>query len=131
MPKSRTPPVCNSDICSIVLSANGCTHPPTQQSLKGPVGLLINAVCIWFSQYCTQRTRSCSDNPAPFQSIPVDHSIYIAANSQLNQMQVVAGGRYPGQRGKLSPYGNGTKTKTLIRPNLTSVRSLGPIRAVV
>ena len=47
-PKSRTPAVPNSDKCSIVLSANGCTHPPpvtlspsseTQQSPTGPVGL--------------------------------------------------------------------------------------------
>ena len=37
----------------IVLSANGCTHPPTQQSPTGPVGLL---------------THSCNNNPAPLHS---------------------------------------------------------------
>ena len=35
------------------------------------------------------------------------------------------------QRGQLAPVGNGTKTKTITRPNLTSVRSLGPIHPVV
>ena len=103
----------------LVLSANGCAHPPTQQSPTGPVGLF---------------TRSCSDNPAPL-ALAVDYSIYNAANSHLNHMQVVAGGRFaeprPGQPGQLAPYGNGIKTKTITRPNLTSVRSSNPICPVV
>ena len=63
----------------------------------------------------------------------------LAASISIQQQQITC--RWPPapgtkrqnrrQRGQLALDGNGTNTKTIIIPNLTSVRSLGPIRQAV